>query len=243
MSSKSIDAYDVAERVAAYDYSMDIMHPNRHKMADVALEVLPVSRSAELRILDIGSGTGFLLEKFLTSFPNSTAVAVDGASAMADVANERLDSQATRVDYRIGDFRELKGIVADAGPFDLVISAYALHHLDPEEKCRLLTDVIDLMTPGAWFVNADVVMGGTELLETRFQELRVAGIVERAAGEDDRYRDELATRRNLDAMEADEGDQPQTLATDLGVLKAAGLKDTGVFWLEYREAVTGGRRP
>ena len=36
----SIDAYDAKSRVEKYDSDMDIMHPNRFKMVDIALEFI-----------------------------------------------------------------------------------------------------------------------------------------------------------------------------------------------------------
>ncbi len=66
------------------------------------------------------------------------------------------------------------------------------------------------------------------------------GIVERAQGVDPRFGDHEATRRFLDELEANEGDQPLALKDDLQVLRDAGLRDVAVFWLEYREVVIGG---
>jgi len=40
--AKAIAAYDVPERIARYDLDMDVMHPNRHPMADVICRVLPL---------------------------------------------------------------------------------------------------------------------------------------------------------------------------------------------------------
>ena len=73
------------------------------------------------------------------------------------------------------------------------------------------------------------------------QEIRVNGIVERASGSDQRFRDREATRSFLSNLEGNEADQPVTLMDDLQILKDADLKDVSVFWLEYREVVYGGR--
>ena len=43
MSAESIQAYDLPGRVANYDADMDLMHPNRHKMAETIESVLAVS--------------------------------------------------------------------------------------------------------------------------------------------------------------------------------------------------------
>jgi hypothetical protein len=41
MNSTSIAAYELPARVASYDADMDVMHPNRHKMVGIALEIFP----------------------------------------------------------------------------------------------------------------------------------------------------------------------------------------------------------
>lgn len=46
MSPRSIDAYNSRKRVAAYDADMALMHLNRSKMVEIALEVLPLSLPA-----------------------------------------------------------------------------------------------------------------------------------------------------------------------------------------------------
>lgn len=243
MTDRSMAAYNVPERVAAYERAMDIMHPNRHEMARVAVEFPPLAAEAPLSILDIGSGTGFFVGEWLRAFTRATAVALDGAEAMMGVASERLGADAARVDFRTGDFRELSALTGDGGPYDVVISMYALHHLDRHEKTAVVNDATLLMQPSAWFVNADLIVGPTPSIEHRNQQLRVDGIIERAAGSMPEYADVETTRASLDAMEAREGDQPLPLAVDLDVLRAAGLEDVAVVWLHHREAITVGRTP
>jgi tRNA (cmo5U34)-methyltransferase len=41
-------------------------------------------------------------------------------------------------------------------PFDLVVSAFAIHHLDLVRKALLFQRVIELLKPGGYFVNIDV---------------------------------------------------------------------------------------
>ena len=51
-----IAAYDVPQRIASYEADMDIMHPNRHTMVEVALRFLPFERDHALQVLDLGVG-------------------------------------------------------------------------------------------------------------------------------------------------------------------------------------------
>src|SRR5437764_5044557 len=180
MAERSIAAHDVSQRVKTYDADMELMHPNRSKMIQVAIEVLPFPRTAALRAIDLGIGTGYFTEQFLNHFPNSQVLGIDGAQAMVDLAKARLTSLASRVQFVIGDFRKLQELAPAAGTVDVVFSAYALHHLNRPHKETVLRQVVELLVPCGWFVNADLIVADSPELESRLQEIRVTGIVERA---------------------------------------------------------------
>jgi hypothetical protein len=52
--SESIKAYDIPERLAGYDSDMELMHPNRNKMLEVILELLPIRPADSFTALDLG---------------------------------------------------------------------------------------------------------------------------------------------------------------------------------------------
>jgi tRNA (cmo5U34)-methyltransferase len=241
-TSKSIAAYDVSQRVKTYDADMELMHPNRSKMVQIALEVLPFPRTAALRAIDLGIGTGYFTECFLNKFPNSRVLGIDGAPAMIELAKARLKSLESRVEFVIGDFRKLHELAPDAGTADIVFSAYALHHLSRFDKEMVLTQVVELLASGGWFVNADLIVADSPELERRLQQIRIAGIVQRAGGADSRFADLALTRQFLVDLELKEADQPLTFAEDLALLRSSGLKNVSAFWLEYRELVSGGQK-
>jgi len=203
---------------------------------------LPFPKTAALRAIDLGIGTGYFTERFLKQFPNSRVLGIDGAQAMIELAKARLTSLASRVQFVIGDFRKLQELAAAAGTVDVVFSAYALHHLSRPDKETVLRQVVELLVPGGWFVNADLIVADSPELESRLQEIRVAGIVERARGLDNRFADSASTRRFLADLERKEADQPLTLAEDLEILRSSALKNVSALWLEYRELVSGGQK-
>ena len=241
MRKNSINAYDLPARVASYDADMEIMHPNRSKMVEIALEILPFDSGASITTLELGTGTGFFTRRFLEHFPNSKVISIDGAQSMVDLARVRIGSLTDRVDFRIGDFRQLRQIIPDNKRVDVVFSSYSFHHLSVKEKTDVIRQALRFLHPGGWFVNADIIVSESEYMENLIQEIRVNGIVERASGSDQRFRDREATRSFLSNLEGNEADQPVTLMDDLQILKDADLKDVSVFWLEYREVVYGGR--
>ncbi|HTG16265.1 MAG TPA: class I SAM-dependent methyltransferase [Blastocatellia bacterium] len=211
-------------------------------MVQVGLEVLPFPKTAALRAIDLGIGTGYFTERFLNNFPNSRVLGIDGAQAMIELAKARLKSLASRVQFVIGDFRKLQELAPGAGTVDVVFSAYALHHLSRSDKETVLSQVIELLVPGGWFINADLIVADSPELESRLQELRVGGIVKRAGGSDNRFSDSASTRDFLANLEKNERDQPLTLAEDLALLRTSGLKNVSAFWLEYRELVSAGQK-
>src|SRR5262247_1917444 len=103
MTERSIAAYDVSQRVKTYDTDMELMHPNRSKMVQIAIEVLPFPKTTPLRAIDLGIGTGYFTECFIKKFPNSRIVGIDGAQAMIELAEARLASLASSVDFVIDD--------------------------------------------------------------------------------------------------------------------------------------------
>ena len=241
MTRRSISAYDVSQRVESYDADMELMHPNRSKMAQIAFEILPFPKTAALRAIDLGIGTGYFTERFLNRFPNSEVLGIDGAQAMIELAKARLRSLESRVQFVVGDFRKLRQLAGDVEPADVVFSAYALHHLNRPDKEAVLREVVELLAPGGWFVNADLIVADSPEVESRVQQIRVAGLMQRAGSSDNRFADSASARRFLDDLEANEGDQPLTLAEDLAVLRSSGLKNVSAFWFEYRELVSGGQ--
>src|SRR3989304_1758928 len=152
MGKGSIDAYDLPERVARYDADMAVMHPNRAKMVEVALEVLPFGAEEPLSALDIGVGTGYFTARFLEAFPRAVQGVDTGAEAMIELSRERLGPRQESVTFAVADFRDLGRILAEQR-FDVAFSSYALHHLTRHEKAAVVAAAVSILRPGGWLLN------------------------------------------------------------------------------------------
>jgi tRNA (cmo5U34)-methyltransferase len=82
--------------------------------------------------------------------PGVALVGLDASENMLRVAAERLPD----AELRIGRLQD----ELPAGPFDLVFSALAVHHLDKLEKIDLFRRVFDVLEPGGRFVLGDLVV-------------------------------------------------------------------------------------
>ena len=103
---------------------------------------------AATRLLELGTGTGVTARRVLDRHPGAHLTGIDGSPEML------AESQLSDVDLRVQDLRD----PLPEGPFDLVFSALAVHHLDGAGKAELFTRVAAALAPGGRFVLADVVV-------------------------------------------------------------------------------------
>jgi len=102
------------------------------------------------RILDLGVGTGETARRVLDVHPEAHLVGIDESPEMLARAREALPA----ADLREG---RLEDPLPDA-PFDLVVSALAIHHLTEAGKRDLFARVHAVLVSGGAFVIADVVV-------------------------------------------------------------------------------------
>jgi tRNA (cmo5U34)-methyltransferase len=101
-------------------------------------------------ILDLGVGTGVTAQRVLAENPSARLVGVDESSAMLDHAHRAIPSADLRA-ARLED-------PLPHGPFDLIVSALAVHHLDGPGKADLFRRVASVVVPGGRAVVGDVVV-------------------------------------------------------------------------------------
>lgn len=238
--ASSAAAYDHAARVAQYDAAMNIMHPNRAKMAEIVCAMLPFAPNENATILDLGTGTGFLTAYLLQTFPQARIIAVDGAAAMVQQAQARLHEKARALTWRICTFQELARHTSELPMLDAIVSCFALHHLAAEEKLELYRALFGKIRAGGWLINADIVALPHPQIEARYQHLRGLGIQHRTREQRGEEKTLQTIAAELAQLEREDGDQPLQLEHDLQLLRKAGFQEVDCFWKETREAVWGG---
>lgn len=106
---------------------------------------------AATRILDLGTGTGETARRVLAAHPGAHVVGLDASADMLGLAQALLGERLTPHLARLGE-------PLPDGPFDLVVSALAVHHLDGPGKAALFADVAACLAPGGRFAMADVIV-------------------------------------------------------------------------------------
>jgi len=104
------------------------------------------------RILELGTGTGETASRVLAVHPGARLHGIDASSRMLAVARTALAD----ADVELED-RPLEEPLP-VGPFELVVSALAVHHLDGQAKRDLFARIAGVLVDGGWFVLGDVVV-------------------------------------------------------------------------------------
>jgi tRNA (cmo5U34)-methyltransferase len=116
-------------------------------------ELVAATQGADAQsILDLGTGTGETARRVLHAHPGARLSGIDSSQPMLDEARSSLDR--TRATVRLSRLED----PLPPGPFDLCISALAVHHLDGPGKADLFKRVGAVLTTGGRFVLADVVV-------------------------------------------------------------------------------------
>lgn len=118
-------------------------------------------------MLDLGTGTGRMLEKIAPKF--GRAVGVDASHAMLAVARANLEKAGlSRVELRQGDIHALPFA---RGTFDCVIIHQVLHFLD--DPARALREASAMLSPGGQLIVVDFAPHEMEFLRTEHAHRRL----------------------------------------------------------------------
>lgn len=129
----------------------------------VLVEVLPERVE---RVADLGCGDGRLAALIVEARPDvREVVATDVSAPMLERARARFHGDGR---VRVLE-RNLSDELDDLGVFDLIVSGFAIHHLDDAGKRALFARVARRLRPGGVFANLEVVASATPELHATFR--------------------------------------------------------------------------
>jgi tRNA (cmo5U34)-methyltransferase len=166
---------------------------------EVLVEFLP---AAPRRVADLGCGDGRLAALVLEHRPAvEEVVVIDRSPPMLEKARDRFAG-----DDRVRVLeRDLADDLAPLGEFDLVVSGFAIHHLEDDRKRALFCGIARQLRPAGVFANLEVVMSATPELHAAF-----LAAIGRAGG--------------------DPEDRCVDVETQLGWMRDAGLQQVDCVW-------------
>jgi tRNA (cmo5U34)-methyltransferase len=171
----------------------------------------------ELRVLDLGAGTGLLSATVAEKFPAARITLVDLSVEMLRVARRRFEGHPGRFEFRVMDYAR-EPLPGGPRGFDLVVSALSFHHLTHGDKRVTFEKVHASLASGGRFVNADQVQGQTP----------------KAGWDHHEHRPHRAPEAGLP--------EEATLQEQMAWLREAGFEEVECYYENNRFAVYGGRK-
>jgi tRNA (cmo5U34)-methyltransferase len=128
---------------------LELMHEDVPRYDELQAETARATAgSGVTSILELGVGTGETSRRVLAEHPGARLVGIDASAEMlaeADLPDAEL--RVARLEDPLPD-----------GPFDLVVSCLAIHHLDGAGKQDLFGRIAAVLAGGGTFVLADVIV-------------------------------------------------------------------------------------
>lgn len=161
----------------------------RQALLKQMLSLAPFPANEEVDVLDVGGGYGVVTREVLRSFPQARVALQDYSEEMLARARRRLSGYGSNIRFLQCDLRQPSWKDCVGGPFDLVVSAIALHNLrDIEMISHCYRAIHGLLKPGGNFLNCDHFhrVGGVEahlkaLEEAGFERVELVCQVPRTA--------------------------------------------------------------
>ncbi|WP_339278709.1 methyltransferase domain-containing protein [Paenibacillus sp. FSL W8-1187] len=212
MDEKVKEQFELA--AARYDEERRVLIPCYDDFYGSALKSARTD-AEKPRILELGAGTGLFSAMLRQAYPSAELTLMDFSPSMLGKARERFAAD--------DGVRFAEGDMADGlpkGPFDLVVSSLAIHHLPHEAKRRLFRHVRGSLAAGGRFVNADQAAAESPVFDAIYRELWLEEIY------DGRIRKEAADA----SVKRRETDINAKASEQLAWLREAGFADADVVY-------------
>jgi cyclopropane fatty-acyl-phospholipid synthase-like methyltransferase len=226
---------------AAFLEERSLLIPDRPRQLDVLLRLLHAAPRPVRHILDLGAGDALLLATVLDACPQASGIALDFSPLMLEQARQRLARFGDRAATVEADLATPAWKSGLAGPFDAIVSGFAIHHLTHERKRALYGEIFGLLATGGVFVNSEHVASATPWLEERFDDAMAEHLWQRR-----RERGEDVT---LEQVKREFLERPDRAANILALveeqcawLRELGFAHVDCFWKYFELAIFGGFR-
>jgi SAM-dependent methyltransferase len=130
------------------------------------------------QVLDVGCGSGVMLNGAARRVPRGRAVGIDiwaahsgGGSLALLLRNAKAEGVSERIEFREADARQMPFASAS---FDVVLCSGALHHIVNgfEQHAQVIGEMVRVLKPGGYIAIYDV----THMVEATAARLRQAGV-------------------------------------------------------------------
>ncbi len=240
--------WNQSELAAGYDAGAAVVHLYYVEVQDAILTAMESAGATDGLVVDLGGGSGRLVERVLERWPATRGLIVDQSEAFLDLATRRLERFGDRAAFVCRRLQD-DWRVDVAEPAAAIVSMSAIHHLDPVEKRQCYQHCHDALRPGGVLLNGDEVRAESddeyrahvERWSEHMQRLIDTNAVTPAMADALRgWRKRNVERFGEPRVSGD--DCHETAAIQLAYFDSAGLQETCVAWQRELWTLLCGRR-
>lgn len=139
----------------SWDRQQEWYLPDREERFRVMLDAVEAVAGPKPRVLDLACGTGSITDRLLKRFPEAVSTGVDLDPALLTIARGYF-ADDRRVQFVVADLRTPDWAARlPYDSYDCVLTATALHWLQPEPLKALYGQIAGVLRDGGVFMNAD----------------------------------------------------------------------------------------
>ena len=244
---------DVTALQRSWDAQQEASLPDREDRFAAILDAVETIAGPAPRVLDLAGGTGSISLRLRARLPASRSLIVDADPVLLAIAeatfagDDRVD--VVRADLAFPDW--LGAVPGERRPFDAVVTATALHWLEPARVAALYAEAGALLRPGGIFANADHMPdGGLAHLAPRVARVAAGRAVPAAGAHDwDGWWASLTAVPDLAGplagrgeLRADHTRSAENSDWHVRALRSAGFAEAGLIWRRNLDALVVGMR-
>lgn len=157
----TFDQTQWADPAYAHEYLDNANHyiPERQQLFEVLKSFYRrfVAQRTNAKVCDLGCGDGVLTAELLKESPNLNVTLVDGSAEMLAAARKKFSGRPN-VSFLQKSFQSLIQDGRELAEFDLVMSSFAIHHLERRERQALFGVIFGHLRPGGYFLNIETAL-------------------------------------------------------------------------------------
>jgi ubiquinone/menaquinone biosynthesis C-methylase UbiE len=146
-----------------YDKAIATLIPHYNDLIDAAAAAVDVLARNTPAVVDLGTGSGALLQRILKVRPKARLIGIDADPAMLDAATVRLGKKIQIIEENFEDILFPR--------CDVVSASFALHHIPTgARKSEVYKRCFASLRDGGMFVSADCYLAGDAKIRRRHRE-------------------------------------------------------------------------